>query len=185
MAGTYDHLVGELLVTGDKGWLSLTITGKPTGAPATKLPPAPGVDVWACPVVRTDGKSKDLLMTQTGAPVTDHNTAAIDKRYYPAGSPTDPRPVVPPPMNNPVLNAINPSTAKASAASFVMNVNGSSFYPESKLSFGGNFIPFTFVNSGQLTASINPANFAVGSFLVHVDNNGSLSINKTFTFSAG
>jgi hypothetical protein len=103
--------------------------------------------------------------------------------YYPfMTAPLPSPPDVTPP--NPSLNNINPSSAKKTVGIFSFNVNGTRFYVGSQVSFGGAFITTEFISTGQLKATIDTNSYAIGSYLVHVDNQaGGLSINKTFNIT--
>ena len=64
------------------------------------------------------------------------------------------------------------------------NATGQRFYLGSRISFGGAFISTVFVNEGKLTGTIDTAQYAVGSYLVYVDNQtGGLSGTKNFSIT--
>jgi hypothetical protein len=91
--GEYDHFVGELW-PGAFGWLPLDPNGTPNG-PATLEPPPP--PALACHVTHDAGSvgvaNADLLVTSSGAPVTDHmnsnsdNRQALDQQFKSAPKP--------------------------------------------------------------------------------------------------
>ena len=88
-------------------------------------------------------------------------------------------------MPNPSLNSINPSSAAEDAGTVTFNATGTRFVPSSKISFGSDFIPTEFVNTGKLVGTVESTDYGEGNYLVHVDNDtGGLSISKTFTFTA-
>ncbi len=65
-------------------------------------------------------------------------------------------------VNNPlpVLNNISPTNAQAGATGFTLTVNGSNFASTSKVRWNGSDRTTTFVNSGQLTATIPAGDIA-------------------------
>jgi len=81
MAGKYDHFIGELW-PGAYGWLPLDANGTPW-APASIEPPNPGKGHLACYVLANPQiplGDADMLVTPSGAPITDHMTSNVDKR---------------------------------------------------------------------------------------------------------
>jgi len=76
--GIHDDKVGEL-APGDSGWLPLDAEGKPSG-PATLLPPY--LPVRACRVYANPPGSADLLVTNSGAPITDAMQAQTDYHQF-------------------------------------------------------------------------------------------------------
>lgn len=65
--GAYDNLVGELL-PGESGWLPLGDLGEPIGPAVRVLPDPPGRH---CRVMANNvGQAGDILVTNTGAPIT-------------------------------------------------------------------------------------------------------------------
>jgi hypothetical protein len=76
----------------------------------------------------------------------------------------------------PVLNSLSPSAVAAGSGGFVLTVNGASFVAPSAngapvVQWNGSARPTTYVNSGQLTASIDAADVAIpGSATVTVVN---------------
>jgi hypothetical protein len=71
----------------------------------------------------------------------------------------------------PVIISLNPSSASVGAATFTLNVTGSGFKTGALVSFNGITLTTTFLNGGQLTASV-PASMlkTAGSFPVVVTN---------------
>jgi len=81
MAGKYDHFIGELW-PGAYGWLPLDENGTPW-SPASIEPPNPGKGHLACYVLANPQiplGDADMLVTPSGAPITDHMTSNVDKR---------------------------------------------------------------------------------------------------------
>ncbi|MEI6682905.1 MAG: IPT/TIG domain-containing protein, partial [Bacteroidota bacterium] len=66
------------------------------------------------------------------------------------------------PLSNPVpaITSISPTTKCAGDAGFTLTVNGSNFIASSVVRIGGSDRTTTFVNSGQLTATINASDIA-------------------------
>jgi hypothetical protein len=94
-------------------------------------------------------------------------------------------------VNNPgpTITTISPTSATAGGAQFTLTVNGTGFVSTSKVRFGGSTggfdKPTTFVNSGQLTATISATDIAAaGTKDVHVFSpgpGGGTSVAATFT----
>jgi hypothetical protein len=144
MAGAYDHLVGELS-PGAYGWLRLDVNGKPTGAPATFAPPAPGPDIWACSVRATDGSNgQDILVTAAGAPITDENLPAVDRRYFPKPIP-------------PELTKLVPASVAIGSDDFVLEVQGRNFTVNSIIVFNGGDEPTTLKSETKVTTIVKPS----------------------------
>ena len=109
--GPYDHLVGELW-PGAYGWLPLDDGGTPSG-PATIEPPPEGSGQLAChvyspvPPEEPTANPPDLLVTPTGAPITDNmtpnadNRAALETQYKSAPKPPGWHPDRKPRFGNP------------------------------------------------------------------------------------
>jgi hypothetical protein len=83
--GAYDQFIGELW-PGATGWLPLDVNGTPSG-PATLLPPDP--PVVACHVFANymPNADADMLVTITGAPITDNMQPNNDIRFNPVYTP--------------------------------------------------------------------------------------------------
>lgn len=95
--GAYDNLVGELL-PGESGWLPLGDDGAPSG-PAVKIRPA--APARSCRVMAIDpAQGGDLLVTNTGAPITAIMQAHTDVLPF-----VEPPPSPPPPPPPPVSRA--------------------------------------------------------------------------------
>lgn len=71
----------------------------------------------------------------------------------------------------PVVTTLQPPSVAASSGAFTLTVNGSNFVNGALVTFGGLLKPTTFVNSGQVTASISDVDVsAVGTPGVTVTN---------------
>jgi hypothetical protein len=83
----------------------------------------------------------------------------------------------------PQIYAISPTSATASAPSFTLTVNGSTFVPQSVVLWNGSPLPTTFVSVNQLTAQVPASNITVsGNYSVTVSNvSGGGSSAATFT----
>jgi YD repeat-containing protein len=79
---------------------------------------------------------------------------------------------------NPVIININPSSAAAGAAGFILTVNGNNFFNNSVVQWNGADRATTFVSSSQLTASIPASDLAAsGTANIAVINPGGLTSN--------
>jgi uncharacterized protein (TIGR03437 family) len=92
-------------------------------------------------------------------------------------------------INNPVptLSLIIPSTVSSGGADFVLQANGSGFIASSIVRFNGSNRTTTFVNSGQITATITAADIATaGTANITVFNpgpGGGTSAGQTLTIN--
>ncbi|HXE74721.1 MAG TPA: IPT/TIG domain-containing protein [Candidatus Xenobia bacterium] len=90
-------------------------------------------------------------------------------------------------INNPAptLTSISPTSTTAGGAQFTLTVNGSNFVSTSKVCWNGAERTTTFVNSGQLTATIPATDIAAGATVTITVNNptpgGGTSTGQTFT----
>ena len=74
---------------------------------------------------------------------------------------------------NPVITSLAPPSVAAGSAQFTLSVAGAGFLPGAAVSFNGVTLGTTFVNSGQLTASVAANMVATaGTYPVVVTNNG-------------
>jgi hypothetical protein len=80
----------------------------------------------------------------------------------------------------PVVSSLSPNTAVVGGAGFTLTVNGSGFATGAVVNFNGAALATTFVNAGQLTATV-PASAlaATGSFPVTVTNPAPSSATST------
>ena len=86
---------------------------------------------------------------------------------------------------NPTTTSISPSSATEGGAGFTLTVNGSNFYNGlSTVRWNGATRTTTFVNSGQLTASISAGDIAAaGTATVDVITTGAAGTSNTQTFT--
>jgi hypothetical protein len=97
----------------------------------------------------TDGSNgQDLLLTAAGAPITDENLAAVDRRYYP-------NPITP------VLTKLVPVSAAIGGPDFTLEVQGKDFVPHSVIVFNGGDEPTVFKNETKVTTIVKPSMVAV------------------------
>lgn len=179
MAGQYDNLIGELQ-PGDDGWLPLDAAGTPSG-PATLQPP-PGPNALACAVHASTQEDidagMDALMTETGAPITDHMVSNVDRRY-----PNDPANPVAPPA--PVISSISPSTAVCGDVDLEMLVTGTGFTADSIITFNGLDEPTDFHSDTSVGTGVKPSLFLVPATCpVAVRGPGGTSNSVSFEFTA-
>ncbi len=89
---------------------------------------------------------------------------------------------------SPTLNNISPTSAPAGSGQFTLTVNGSNFVSNSVVRWNGGDLATTFVNTGQLTATVTAGLVAAeGSASVTVFNpapGGNTSGAQTFTIGA-
>lgn len=92
-----------------------------------------------------------------------------------------------PPNQQPILTSIYPPSGTAGGPAFTLTLTGSSFVRGATVSFNLISVPTTFVNSGQLTASIPASAIAIsGSPEVFVtDPDGFASSSIPFTITPG
>jgi hypothetical protein len=103
--------------------------------------------------------------------------------WPPGYTPQPPLPPDPEPGEEPVLNSINPSSARIGSADVEMNVNGNKFTETSIIYFNGGIEPTTFISSDQLRTTVKPSTAEVaGSFPVWVQQGSYQTDQKTFTF---
>lgn len=67
----------------------------------------------------------------------------------------------------PAISQLNPGSANAGAAAFMLTVNGNNFASKATVNWNGNAQPTTYVTSGQLTISV-PASAVANSGTVQV-----------------
>lgn len=97
-----------------------------------------------------------------------------------------PAPAVPPATapNAPTITSLNPSSAIAGSAAFVLNVTGTQFDPSATVQFNGSALSTTYVSSTQLQALIPASDLASpGTSSIVVANpsaNGGNSSSSTF-----
>lgn len=106
----------------------------------------------------------------------------------PGGGPSSPSgfTIVPVQPGGSVIASLSPASAKAGGAAFTLTVNGSNFVANYPVRWNGDVRTTTFVNSNQVTASINATDIATaGSASVAVYTPGLLfgsqSVNFTIT----
>lgn len=73
---------------------------------------------------------------------------------------TPPTPT-PTPLAPQTIGFISPQSVYSGAKTFLLEVNGQGFTPDTRIVFNGSELPTTFVNEQRLTASV-PSNFIVG-----------------------
>ncbi len=84
----------------------------------------------------------------------------------------------------PVANSISPSSAAAGGSAFTLTVNGSGFVSDAAVNWNASALPTTFVNSGQLMASVAASLIATaGSATVTVTSSGLTSTGLPFTIT--
>src|SRR5262245_61641520 len=117
------------------------------GFPPTTMPPPTGTFAML-----------DERAEMTGSAFTDPGQFNLSGNpIYEDLPPTWPADAPPDPTLKPVLNSINPSSAKVGAADLTMNVNGSKFVQNSVIWFNGGPEPTTFNSSTQLSTVIKPS----------------------------
>jgi hypothetical protein len=121
-----------------------------------------------------------------GGPLSGSSlTGAIPIELEP---PPEPEPIPEPgpdplPGEEPVLNSINPSSARLGSADLTMNVNGNRFTDTSIIYFNGGAEPTTFNNAGQVSTIVKPSTATIaGSFPVWVQQGSFQTGAKDFTF---
>lgn len=84
----------------------------------------------------------------------------------------------------PILTSLSPNSATAGAATLTMTVNGSNFESDAEVLWNGSPIATVFVNSTQVTASINSSLLTTaGTRTVQVRNVAAATISNTLTFT--
>lgn len=82
----------------------------------------------------------------------------------------------------PSINTISPNTALVGSPAFPLTVNGSTYVSGAVVQWNGSALPTTFVNSGQLTATVPSSDLlTAGTASVTVLSNSLLSNPATFT----
>jgi sugar lactone lactonase YvrE len=91
-----------------------------------------------------------------------------------------------PPPPPPTITSLNPSSAYAGGAAFLLTVNGTSFLSGAVVMWNGTALSTSFVNATQLTASVPAALIAtVGTASVTVIGpNGTVSLPAPFTIAS-
>lgn len=83
----------------------------------------------------------------------------------------------------PVLSAIVPTSVLAGSADFTLSCQGSGFTDQSRIYFGGQNLPTTFVSSTEITTVISPSLFSPGEVGVAVSTGDLWSDPLAFTFT--
>ncbi len=88
-----------------------------------------------------------------------------------------------PPVTQPVVTSISPTSATAGGPAFTLTLNGSGFVLGSQVSFNLNNVSTTFVNTTQLTASIPASAIAIAGnpYVIVTNPDGFTSVQMTFT----
>lgn len=172
--GDYDHLAGELVTPGQKGWLPLDEDGTPEG-PATINPPvAPAL---ACAVVAVELPDGGIgLQTPTGAPITDEMVPNSDFRVPGTGGTA--------PLPSPTLTSLEPNTAVSGDPDFTLHYRGTDFTENSIIRFAGQDEPTVFIDSTDITTIVKPSLFAPATVQCSVTDGGAETQSLDFEFTA-
>jgi hypothetical protein len=177
MAGQYDNLIGEL-TPGQQGWLPLDESGTPSG-PATIQPP-PGPNAKACSVKASTAEEIaqgwDALLTSTGAPITDHNTSNVDRRF-----PNDP--ANPPPPLVPSITTLTPSTGPA-GIDLALVIAGTNLTGATAVNAGGTPATLGTVSGTAVEATVPAASMVEGTLQVSVTTPSGTSNELPLTVAA-
>jgi hypothetical protein len=178
MAGQYDHFVGEL-TPGQHGWLPLDENGTPIG-PATIQAPI-GPNAMACSVVCNSitplPSNQDLLLSSSGAPITDHMQSNVDKRTQPYEAPDQ----------EPVIESLEPAFVSIGSPDFDLVVHGDNFTEQSVINFAGHDEPTTFAD-GTVTTVVKPSLWQAPDIVQVIIKNGTVSsgpVDFEFTDAGG
>lgn len=90
-----------------------------------------------------------------------------------------------PSVTMPAISGISPSSAMAGGSAFTLTVNGSGFLSGATVQWNGGALPTTYVNGGQLTATVAATQIAAqgSATIVVVNPGGSTSNTATLTIN--
>ena len=86
----------------------------------------------------------------------------------------------------PTISGLSPNSAAAGGPAFTLTINGTNFVSDATAKWGATALATTFVNAGQLSATVPAALIAVpGTASVTVTTTGGTSAGATFTINPG
>ncbi len=133
------------------------------------------------------GAAGGTTLTRTFSTTGWHAISVYHATADPSSQPTFSVTVEPTPNPAPSTSSLSPSSAFAGGSSFTLTVNGSNFISGSSIRWNGSNLTTTYVNSGQLTASVSSALIAsAGTASVDVETpapGGGISGSQTFTIN--
>jgi hypothetical protein len=142
-----------------------TATISPTGdTQVSKLPTQEQIDLEYVntPVAYNPGSfyapdaGRNIFAFYEPPPPTPYSPTPIPVPTY-----TEPKTPTPTPLPPQIIGMMSPQSVYAGSKSFLLEINGTGFTPDTRIIFNGSELPTTFVSPERVTANI-PSNFIAG-----------------------